>query len=90
MGATTITRRRALVLGAAAGLGSLLARPFSAFGRGAPARARGFGMAVRPGDFEGATSRVLRAPRRFDVLGVRGPDAARGRFDVRVRRHIGS
>ncbi|HEX5899527.1 MAG TPA: N-acetylmuramoyl-L-alanine amidase, partial [Solirubrobacteraceae bacterium] len=85
MGATTITRRRALVLGAAAGLGSLLARPFSAFGRGARARARGFGMAVRPEDFEGVTSRVLRAPRRFDLLGVRGPDAARGRFEVRVR-----
>ena len=89
MGATTITRRRALVLGAAAGLGSLLARPFSALGRGAPARARGFGMAVVPGDFEGATSRVLRAPRRFDLLGVRGPDAARGRFEVRVRRRGG-
>jgi N-acetylmuramoyl-L-alanine amidase-like protein len=89
VGATTITRRRALVLGAAAGLGSLLARPLSVFGRGAPARARGFGMAVRPGDFEGATSRVLRAPRRFDLLGVRGPDAARGRFEVRVRRRGG-
>ena len=86
MGGTTITRRRALVLGAAAGLGSLLVRPFSALGRGAPARARGFGMAVVPGDFEGATSRVLRAPRRFDLLGVRGPDAVRGRFEVRVRR----
>jgi hypothetical protein len=47
-------------------------------------------MAVVPGDFEGATSRVLRAPRRFDVLGVRGPDAARGRFEVRVRRHGGA
>ncbi len=89
MGATTITRRRALVLGAAAGLGSLLARPLSALGRGAPARARGFGMAVVPGDFEGATSRVLRAPRRFDLLGVRGPDAQRGRFEVRVRRRGG-
>jgi hypothetical protein len=89
VGATTITRRRAFVLGVAAGLGSLLARPLSAFGRGAPAHARAFGMAVRPGDFEGATSRVLRAPRRFDLLGVRGPDAARGRFEVRVRRRGG-
>jgi hypothetical protein len=89
VGATTITRRRALAFGAAAGLGSLLARPFSAFGRAAPARVRGFGMAVRPGDFEGATSRVLRAPRRFDLLGVRGPDAARGRFEVRVRARGG-
>jgi hypothetical protein len=86
VGGTTITRRRALVLGAAAGLGSLLVRPFSALGRGATARARGFGMAVVPGDFEGATSRVLRAPRRFDLLGMRGPDAVRGRFELRVRR----
>jgi N-acetylmuramoyl-L-alanine amidase len=89
VGGTTITRRRALVLGTAAGLGSLLVRPFSALGRGAPARARGFGMAVVPGDFEGATSRVLHAPRRFDLLGVRGPDAAHGRFEVRVRRRGG-
>jgi len=86
VGGTTITRRRALVLGAATGLGSLLVRPFRALGRGATARARGFGMAVVPADFEGATSRVLRAPRRFDLLGVRGPDAVRGRFEVRVRR----
>jgi hypothetical protein len=89
VGATTITRRRALVLGSAVGLGSLLARPFRAFGRAAPARVRVFGMAVRPGDFEGATSRVLRAPRRFDLLGVRGPEAARGRFEVRVRARGG-
>ena len=67
-----MTRRRALALGAATGVASLLARPLSAFGRGAPARPRAFGMNVRPRDFEGATSRVLRAPRRFDLLGVRG------------------
>ena len=35
-------------------------------------------------------SRVLRAPRRFDLLGVRGTEAARGRFEVRVRRRGGS
>jgi hypothetical protein len=87
VGATTITRRRALVLGAATGLGSLLARPLSAFGRARPARTRGFGMAVHPRDFEGATSRVLSAPRRFDVLGVRGSRAVRGSLEVRVRRH---
>ena len=89
VGATTITRRRALVLGAATGLVSLCARPFSALGRALPARARGFGMDVGPQDFEGTTSRVLRAPRRFDVLGVRGPHGARGRLEVRVRRHGG-
>jgi N-acetylmuramoyl-L-alanine amidase len=86
VGASTITRRRALVLGAATGLGSLAARPLSAFGRARPARMRSFGMDVGPRDFQGVTSRVLRAPRRFDVLGVRGPSAMRGRLEVRVRR----
>jgi hypothetical protein len=89
VGGTTITRRRALALGVATGLGSLLARPLSAFGRGAPARPRGFGMDVLPGDFDGALSRVLRAPRRFDLLGVRAPRAVHGRLEVRVRRRGG-
>jgi hypothetical protein len=90
VGATTITRRRALVLAAATGLGSLLTRPFSAFGRALPAGVRGFGMDVGPRDFEGATSRVLRAPRRFDLLGVRGPRGAHGRLEVRVRPNGGA
>jgi hypothetical protein len=89
VGATTITRRRALVLGAATGLASLCARPLSALGRALPARARGFGMDVGPQDFEGATSRVLRAPRRFDMLGVRGQHGVHGRLEVRVRRRGG-
>jgi hypothetical protein len=89
VGRTTITRRRALALGFASGLGPLLARPLNAFGRSAPARLRGFGMDVRPGDFEGRVSRVLSAPGRFDVLGVRGPSAVHERLDVRVRRHGG-
>src|SRR5918996_4688555 len=84
VGATTITRRRALVLGALAGVGSLVARPLNAFGRAVPGRVRGFGMDVGPGDFDGAISRVLRAPRRFDLLGVRGARALR--LEVRVRR----
>jgi hypothetical protein len=82
---TTITRRRALALGAATSLSSLLARPLAAFPRDAPARPSAFGMDVGPADFEGVTSRVLRAPRRFDVLGVRGARAVRG-LEVRVRR----
>jgi N-acetylmuramoyl-L-alanine amidase len=89
VGATTITRRRALVLGAATGLASLCARPFSALGRALPTSARGFGMDVGPQDFEGAVSRVLRAPRRFDVLGVRGRHGTRGHLEVRVRRRGG-
>src|SRR5919204_5901495 len=89
VGRTTITRRRALALGAATGLGSLLARPLSAFGRTASARPRGFGMNVRPADFEGGLSRVLRAPGRFDVLGVRAPRGVHGALEVRVRRRGG-
>jgi hypothetical protein len=84
VGATTITRRRAFVLGAAAGMGSLLARPLTALGRADPGRLRGFGMDVGPADFEGVTSRVLRAPSRFDIVGVRGTGALR--LEVRVRR----
>jgi hypothetical protein len=87
VGRTTITRRRALALGAAAGLGSLLA-PL----RGVPAlaaraqRPRGFGLTVTPADFDGGrTSRVLRA-RRFDLLGVRGTSAV----EVRVRSRGGT
>src|SRR4051794_28368091 len=89
VGRGTFTRRRALVLGAAAGLGSLVA-PL----RGVPAlaaaargpRPRGFGLTVTPADFDGGrTSRVLR-PRRFDLLGVRGS----GSVEVRVRARGGA
>jgi hypothetical protein len=87
VGRTTITRRRALALGAAAGLGSLLAplRAVPAIAARAP-RPRGFGLTVTPADFDGSrTSRVLRA-RRFDLLGVRGS----GRVEVRVRSRGGA
>src|SRR3954449_1180148 len=81
---TRITRRRALALGAAAGVGSLLAplRAAPAFAALAP-RPRGFGLTVTPADFDGGrTSRVLRA-RRFDVIGVRGAGAGEGRVRAR-------
>jgi hypothetical protein len=68
-------------------MGSLFARPLTALGRAVPGRLRGFGMDVGPADFDGATSRVLRAPRRFDLLGVRGAGALR--LEVRVRRDGG-
>jgi hypothetical protein len=87
VGRTTITRRRALALGAAAGLGSLLAplRGVPALAARAP-RPRGFGLTVTPADFDGGrTSRVLRA-RRFDLLGVRGS----GHVEVRVRSRGGA
>ena len=89
----SLTRRHALALGAAAGAGTLLARVGGAqahlLARNTPA-ARGFGLTVSPRDFDGATSRVLRAPRSFDLLGVRGADAARGRLEVRARRRGGA
>jgi N-acetylmuramoyl-L-alanine amidase-like protein len=86
VGRTTLTRRRALALGAAAGLGSLIG-PLRALPAWAArgARPRGFGLTVTPADFDGArTSRVLLAP-RFDVIGVRGA----GRVEVRVRARGG-
>src|SRR4051812_10305442 len=90
VGRTTFTRRRALMLGAAAGLGSLLAPLRAAPGLAAvgsrAARPRGFGLTVTPADFDGGrTSRVLRV-RRFDLLGVRGT----GHVEVRVRRAGGA
>jgi hypothetical protein len=86
VGRTAITRRRALVLGALAAGGSLFGgRVPGALARRVPVRrARGFGLDVSAADFHGTTTRVLRAPRRFDVLGVRG--AADARLEVRVRR----
>jgi hypothetical protein len=87
VGRTTITRRHALALGAAAGLGSLLAplRAVPAIAARAP-RPRGFGLTVTPADFGGSrTSRVLRA-RRFDLFGVRGS----GQVEVRVRARGGA
>ena len=84
MARAAITRRRALALGAAAGAGTLLARiPAPAL---AAARAIGFGLTVSAGDFSGGVSRVLAAPRRFDIVGLRG---SRQDVEVRVRRRGG-
>jgi hypothetical protein len=84
--APSLTRRRALTLGAAAGLSSLLSRAVpSAWARGAAAP-RSFGLAVAPGDFDarGRTA-VLPAPARFDLLGARGEGRAGLGLEVRVR-----
>jgi hypothetical protein len=84
-----VTRRRALTLGGAVGLGALLASaPVPVLARGA-ARPRGFGLDVGPRDFPaaGGESRVVAAPRRFDLLGLSG---ARAPLDVRVRRRGGA
>jgi hypothetical protein len=85
--APSLTRRRALALGAAAGLSSVLsaAAPGAASAR-RPA-ARGFGLPVARDAFAGRplTTPVLRAPARFDLLGVRGADRVGLGLEVRVR-----
>jgi N-acetylmuramoyl-L-alanine amidase len=90
VGRTSFTRRGALGLGLAAGLGSLLEplRAAPALGRAAlpGRRLRSFGLTVTPADFAGTrTSRVLRTRRRFDLVGLRGA----GRAELRVRRRGG-
>ena len=88
--APPLTRRRALALGAAAGLSSAIsvAVPGAASARPTAAGARGFGLRVGPGAFagRGRTTAVLRAPARFDLLGVRGGDRVSLGLEVRVRR----
>jgi hypothetical protein len=89
--APPLTRRRALALGAAAGLSSIVSRA------AAPAWARraavpsGFGLTVARDAF-GARGRTatLRAPRRFDLLGVRGTALGGAGLQVRVRRDGGA
>ncbi|WP_187369361.1 N-acetylmuramoyl-L-alanine amidase [Baekduia soli] len=88
MDAPPLTRRRALALGAAAGLTSLWTRAPAPAWAGRLVRPRGFGLDVAPGAFSGRRTAVLRAPRRFDLLGVRG--AAAAGLEVRVRRRGGT
>ena len=86
--APSLTRRRALALGAAAGLSSLVSRAVpTAWARSAPS---GFGLTVARDAF-GADGRtgVLRAPRRFDLLGVKAGLAGVA-LQVRVRRRGGA
>ncbi|HEY6758372.1 MAG TPA: peptidoglycan recognition protein [Baekduia sp.] len=87
MDAPPLTRRRALVLGAAAGLSSVVASAAPAWGRGAVPTARGFGLRVARDAFAGRalTTGVLRAPARFDLLGVAGADRGGLGLEVRVR-----
>src|SRR3954451_458738 len=92
VGFPPLTRRRALPLGAAAGASSLLARatppawarrapPRRLRTRGAPPRAFGADVARWACGEDGRTG-VLRAPRRFDLLGVRGPGLGPAGLDV--------
>src|SRR4051812_33099837 len=87
--APSLTRRRALALGAAAGLSSVLPPVVaSASARsGAPGVPRGFGLRVGRDAFaaRARTTGVLRAPARFDLLGVAGEDRVGLGLEVRVR-----
>jgi hypothetical protein len=84
--APSLTRRRALALGAAAGLSSVVASAAPAWARGGAPRARSFALTVAPGSFgRGAVTGVLRAPARFDLLGVVGADRGALGLEVRVR-----
>jgi hypothetical protein len=89
--APSLTRRRALTLGAAAGLSSLVSRAVpTAWARGAAAP-RSFGLPVARGDFDarGRTA-VLRAPARFDLLGAGGEGRTSLGLEVRVRPRGGA
>ena len=64
-----LTRRRALAIAAAAGLGSMLARtPTPTF-----ARARSFGLSAQ-------LNKTLRGPRRFDLVGLSGANLERAQL----------
>ncbi len=91
-GPYAVTRRRALALGATAGLTSLVRTP--ADGWAAATDSTGsFGLDVpfaawtRTG---GRATGVLRAPRRFDLLGLRGRGLPEAHVEVRVRRSGGA
>jgi hypothetical protein len=79
----TVTRRRALAIGGAAGLTSLLPIPRGAWARGRPGL-HSFGLDVP--DRALTDGSVLHAPRRFDLVGVRGDALVGSGLEVRVRR----
>ncbi|MCW3011382.1 MAG: hypothetical protein JWO90_1786, partial [Solirubrobacterales bacterium] len=85
---TTVTRRSALALGAAAGLGTLVRAPADGWAASAAA-SRSFGLDVPHAAWTrggGRTTGTLKAPRRFDLLGLRGRGLADAGVEVRVRR----
>lgn len=92
MDAPSLTRRRALALGAAAGLSSVVAGAAPAWARGGGSLTRSFGLAVPRAAFAGPglVTDVLRAPARFDLLGVVGADRGGLGLEVRVRALRGS
>ncbi len=90
---STITRRRALALGAAAGAGSLLRSPSASWGATAQAETTSFGLDVPASVWArggGRATGTLRAPRRFSLLGLRGRGLAEAGVEVRVRPRGGA
>ncbi|HEY4097341.1 MAG TPA: peptidoglycan recognition protein [Baekduia sp.] len=62
-----------------------------AWARAAAPAPQGFSLALAHDAFDaGGRTAPLRAPRRFDLLGVRGPGLPGTRLDVRVRRDGGT
>lgn len=90
---STITRRRALALGAAAGAGSLLGSPALGWGAAAQAGTSSFGLDVPRSAWArggGRATGTLRAPKRFSLLGLRGRGLEEAGLEVRVRPRNGA
>ncbi len=89
----TITRRRALALGAAAGAGSLIRSPAAGWGATAQAATSSFGLDVPRSAWArggGRATGTLRAPKRFSLLGLRGRGLEEAGVEVRVRPRGGT
>ncbi len=91
-GPPAVTRRRAIALGAAAGLIPIVRSPAAGWAD-TRASTRSFGLDVAPAAWArggGRATGTLRAPRRFDLLGLRGRGLADAHVEVRVRRTRGA
>jgi hypothetical protein len=89
----SLTRRQALRLGALATAAGALRAPSPAFARRRPALFE-LDLAGAVGGASAATAgwrttRVLRAPRRFDLIGLRWADGEQAEAQVRARRRGG-
>src|SRR5688500_15623945 len=86
------TRRQALGLGAAAVAAASLRSPASALGARRALFEQDLDLEPLTASAAGAgwrTTRVLRAPRRFDLVGLRWARGSRAEAQVRARRHGG-
>jgi hypothetical protein len=87
----SLTRRQALRLGALATAAGALSAPSPAFARRGPAlfELDLAGEAASAAVAGWQTTRVLRAPRRFDLIGLRWADGSRAEAQVRARPRRG-